>query len=382
MTTFTYTPDFPAEERSQPRIRGYEANGFTLRVEDGINLLTDKWPLTFSARNSTDRTNLLSFFAAQNGATPFTWVTPFNETAQFICPTWDLTLDSCHLTTISAEFQLVYVPGQTNIPITNVPATAFTWLPDFTTSRNLDSKSRRSEYGDGYGQSVTFGINAAAEKWSLVLNNLTNTQRDAIRAFLRGAARTPSFEWQNPLGDTGDYICDAWTTTFNKFNNSSIRAEFTRVYGTFLASFAAYAKGSSHSITITYTPGAAIYAGYAPGSTLQVSLAFAPGTASSAAFATGIDIQLSVSLIPGAATPPGYAPGAYLQIPVTLTPGAATVGGGGAPTADGAAYWSDWAYYDPDIFLYAEGANAETPVYWNRWQSWTEDPPLLFEESS
>jgi phage-related protein len=358
MTTFTYTPDFPAEERSQPRIRGYEANGFTLRVEDGINLLTDKWPLTFSARNSTDRTNLLSFFATQNGTTPFTWVTPFNETAQFICTTWDLTLDSCHLTTISAEFQLVYVPGQTNIAVSNVPSTAFTWIPDFTTSRNLDSKARRSEYGDGYGQSVTFGINAETEKWSLVLNNLTNSQRDAIRAFLRGAARTPSFEWQNPLGETGDYICDAWTTTFNKFNNSSIRADFTRVYGTFLVSFAGYAPGFNAIISYDFAGGFAYPS--APGINATIEADFTAGIAS--APAPGISVIIDADFTGGV----GY----------TDTPSPPPTGADSS-----ASFWSDWAYYDPDIFLYAQAA-AETPVYWNRWQSWTEDPPLLFEESS
>jgi hypothetical protein len=155
---------------------------------------------------------------------------------------------------------------------------------------------------------------------------------------LRGAARTPSFEWQNPLGDAGDYICDAWTTTFNKFNNSSIRADFTRVYGTFLVSFA----------------------GYAPGFSEVISYEFVGGTAS--IVAPGLTAVIEAALSGGAA---------FAETPAPPSTG----------SDSSTSFWSDWAYYDPDIFLYTQAA-VETPVYWNRWQSWIEDPPLLFEESS
>jgi phage-related protein len=390
MTTFTYTPDFPAEDRSRPRVRSYEADGFALRAEDGINLLTDKWPLTFSARNSTERTNLLSFFATQNGKLPFTWTTPFNETGQFVCTAWDLTLDSCNLTTISALFELVYVPGATNIPVTNVPTSAFTWLPDFTTSRSLDTKTRRLEFGEGYSQSVTIGIHAETEKWSLTLNNLTNARRDDIRAFLRGAARVASFAWQNPLGENGEYICEEWTTTYTKFNNSSIRAEFTRIYGTLAVTFNAYASGFSEVISYELAGGTA-YAS-APGFTVSVELEFTTsGTASTAApgFNESVNAEFTggVAYAPGGGPPsPGagasgsfwsdwayYDPDIFLYIQEEV-----------ADTGSTTSFWSHWKHYDTEIFLYEEGTPtaAETPAYWNRWQSWTEDPPLLFEESS
>jgi hypothetical protein len=80
----------------------------------------------------------------------------------------------------------------------------------------------------------------------------------------------------------------------------------------------------------------------------------------------------------------GDAVGLDESITLSLAGGTATGGSGGGPATDEASFWSDWAYYDPDIFLYAEetAVTGTTPVYWNRWQSWTEDPPLLFEEST
>jgi hypothetical protein len=58
----------------------------------------------------------------------------------------------------------------------------------------------------------------------------------------------------------------------------------------------------------------------------------------------------------------------------------------GTAASEVPAYWNDWAFMSSDIFLYEdeeEGtAASEVPEYWNRWQSWTEDRPLLFEEST
>lgn len=351
MTTFTNTPDFSAEERSKPRIRSYDVNGFALRTEDGINLLTDTWALRFSARDSTERANLLSFFSTQNGKTPFTWTTPFNETAQFICTAWDLTLDSCALSTVSTVFELVYVPGQTNIPITSVPSTAFTWLPDFTTSRNLETKARKLEFGEGYSQSVTIGINADAETWSLVFQNLTNAQRDSIRTFLRGAARVPSFTWQNPLGENGEYVCEAWTTTYVGYNNNSIRADFTRAYGTLAVAFNAYASGFSEVISYDLVAGTAYP--YVLG------------------FNSSIEVEFTV--VGSAFT---AAPGISVVVTAAFDAGSATGGSGGVPeVADSSAFWQYWKYNEADerILLYEDEPAADGAAYWSDWRPFDDE---------
>ena len=436
--TFTYTPDFPVEEKSEPYVRQIELAGYSQRALDGLHMRRDVWSLRFSARSNTDRNNIVAYLQTKAGTTPFQWTTPFGETAQFLCKSWSTSLDSCGLSTVSASFEITYVPGQTNLAATPIDSSAFTWIPDFPATRNQDTLVSSLKLGDGYNQNIAFGFNAQQDIWTLQFNNRTNAERDAIRTYLRGAARVSSFQWQTPLGNTARFICKDWTVRYEGFNNNSINLTFTRVFEPPSPLIYGYARGSSQFIGLTYTPGAAIYPGYAPGSSSQISLAFASGSAGTPAFAPGVNLQISVSLIQGAAIPPGYAPGANLQLTLAFAPGEPLVpgngpganlqitlalasgaatgsGGGGVATADssafwqywkyneaderillyedepatpaagdGAAYWSDWRPFDDEFFFYGEDAAAsgDMPAYWNRWQSWTEDPPLIFEQST
>ena len=230
MSTFTYVADYPVEERSQPRVREYSTATYSQRAPDGIQLLRDTWSVTFSARDDTDRNGILSFFEALNGTDSFQWTTPFNETAQFLCPDWDVSLDFCGLSTVSATFVLTYVPGQTNLSDTAAPSTAFTYIPEFTAQQTYKSRTKQITFGDGYTQRLSFGLHPQQESWSLTFNNRTNAQRDLIRTYLRGAAQISSFTWQTPLGATEQFVCKDWTVRYNNYNNSSIRAEFERVF--------------------------------------------------------------------------------------------------------------------------------------------------------
>ena len=228
--TFTYTPDFPVEERSQPRIREATAGAYSQRAPDGIQLLRDTWPLTFSARTDADRDAILSYFETREGAESFEWVTPFGETGQFVCLEWDTTLDSCGLSTVTATFALTYVPGQTNIADATAPSAAFSYIPNFSSQQTYKSDAKVITFGDGYAHRLRYGLHPQKETWSLVFTNRTNTERNNIRTYLRGAARISSFDWQDPYGTTAKYVCRDWTVRYSRFNDNSISAEFERVY--------------------------------------------------------------------------------------------------------------------------------------------------------
>jgi hypothetical protein len=147
---------------------------------------------------------------------------------------------------------------------------------------------------------------------------------------------------------------------------------------------------------------------FASGAELVVIITLAPGTVVTT---NGLQQSVTLSIAGGSASQVIGGDGLQESITISLVGGTASV-----ITGDEASFWSDWAYYDPDIFLYVEEATADTdsttsfwshwkhydteiflyeegassvpptasttPVYWNGWQSWTEDPPLLFEEST
>jgi hypothetical protein len=117
---------------------------------------------------------------------------------------------------------------------------------------------------------------------------------------------------------------------------------------------------------------------FASGAELAVIIGLASGSVTTT---NGLQQSVTLSIAGGSASQVIGGDGLQESITISLVGGTASVITGEG-TADEASFWSDWAFTSSDIFLYEQGTATESPVYWNRWQSWTEDPPLLFEESS
>lgn len=231
MATFTYTPDRPASESSKPRVLEVRFDNYEQRDIFGINPFRDSWSLTFSNRNIADVAAIVDFLKARDGSEAFEWTTPFNETAQFICLNWDVTLESCNYRTVKAEFELSYELAATNLPVPAGTATTFTWIPDFAADFGYKSNTKTFSFGDGYTGRMKFGINQQAETWNLQFRNRDNTERDQIRTFLRQARGETAFSWADPLTSVvGKYVCFEWSTQYNNHNNNDIQASFRRVF--------------------------------------------------------------------------------------------------------------------------------------------------------
>lgn len=231
MPTFTYTPSFPLSESSQPRAARTAFPSYEQRTTFGINPLQDTWDLSFSARTAADRNNIYAFLEARGGVEPFEWTTPFNETGSFVCTSWETSLDSCFLNTLTAKFELQYVPGGPNLTLPAAPSTAFSYIPDYTAAKSYETQSRATQFGDGYRQRITFGLQPQKEEWRLAFNNRTNTERDLIRNYFRGAKAVTAFAWTDPISaESIKVVCAEWSTQYSNFNNSAIQATFRRVY--------------------------------------------------------------------------------------------------------------------------------------------------------
>lgn len=231
MATFTYTPDRPATESSQPRVSQTRLGAYEQRTTFGINPFRDTWSLSFTNRSTSDIAGIIAFLKARDGLETFEWTTPFSETAQFICTDWNARLESCDYRTVEAEFELRYEPGQTNIATPAGTATTFTWIPDFTADQSYQSNTQTFQFGEGYTKRLKFGLNAQTEAWNLQFRNRTNTERDAIRTFLRQARGSTAFTWTDPLtAADGKYVCAEWSTTYNNHNNNDLQMTLRRVF--------------------------------------------------------------------------------------------------------------------------------------------------------
>lgn len=231
MATFTYVPDFPVQESTTPRASRLVYPSYEQRTTFGINPLQDSWNLTFSGRTAADRDGIYAFLQTRAGTEPFQWETPFGETGTFICSSWDTTLDSCNYSTITATFELQYVPSGPNLTLPAAPSTAFSYVPEFSAQQSFDTKARTAAFGDGYRQRVVFGLQPQEESWRLSFQSRTNAQRGQIRDYLRGAKGVTAFTWTDPRsGQAAKFVCSEWSTEYVNFNNNNIEATFRRVF--------------------------------------------------------------------------------------------------------------------------------------------------------
>ena len=229
--TFTFTPDFPCTESSKPRVNRMAVPSTEQRTVFGINPQEDRWELTFSALAAATRDGIFTYLQARRGAVPFIWVTPFGETASFVCADWSTTMETCNYSSIQASFELQYVPGGPNLSTPAAPATAFSYVPDFTADLTYESQAVVTRYGDGYRQRLSMGLSAQSESWRLQFRNRSNDERALIRNYLRGAGGVSSFQWTDPRsGTVGRYVCAEWSVAYNGFNNNNIDAAFRRVF--------------------------------------------------------------------------------------------------------------------------------------------------------
>lgn len=98
--------------------------------------------------------------------------------------------------------------------------------------KRSNSKVRSVQFGDGYSQRISFGLNQNPKEWSLTWNNITETDADTIESFLDArAADGASFDWTPPDSATSyKWICYQWNKTIPYYNRATITATFTQVF--------------------------------------------------------------------------------------------------------------------------------------------------------
>jgi len=102
----------------------------------------------------------------------------------------------------------------------------FTYTPSFSADLEEKPLVQRIQFGDGYEQRVTFGINTQPKIWSLRFNNRNDTERDNILTFLRARGGVEAFDWTDPNGYAGKWVCDQWNTSQISCNFNEITATF------------------------------------------------------------------------------------------------------------------------------------------------------------
>jgi phage-related protein len=108
--------------------------------------------------------------------------------------------------------------------------TAFTWLPSYGATRDKTVRQLEARFGDGYSQRVGDGINIIKRVWNVPFDYRTQSEADAIDAYLELYSGGASFAWTDPDGYTGKWICRQWNRTPVSATVFSIAAVFEQVF--------------------------------------------------------------------------------------------------------------------------------------------------------
>jgi phage-related protein len=103
--------------------------------------------------------------------------------------------------------------------------------PSASTSVASQPVTLSVEYGDGYRQAATVGINADRRKATVNWTQLSRTDADTIVAFLEARLGYESFDYALPPSTTSrKWVCKTWNRIETTSLIVSISANFDQVF--------------------------------------------------------------------------------------------------------------------------------------------------------
>ena len=102
--------------------------------------------------------------------------------------------------------------------------------PSYGSRKISQPRIRIAQFGSGYSQRSTFGINQNLKVYQFNWNNISETQADEIETFLDARAGVEHFDY-TPAGESASkkFICPQWNKTIPYLNRASISATFVEV---------------------------------------------------------------------------------------------------------------------------------------------------------
>ena len=102
--------------------------------------------------------------------------------------------------------------------------------PSYGIRKESRPKIRIAQFGSGYSQRSTFGINQNLKKYQFDWNNISETQADEIETFLDARAGVEHFDY-TPEGESASkkYIFREWSKTNPFLDRATISATFEEV---------------------------------------------------------------------------------------------------------------------------------------------------------
>jgi phage-related protein len=105
----------------------------------------------------------------------------------------------------------------------------FTWQVDKGATGDISQRTRTKQFGDGYSQSVSDGINNEQQSWPVSFTGPKARIQEVI-AFLRRHKGANAFLWVPPLGVLGLYKCTGYQPSHKGGTVYTLSATFEQTF--------------------------------------------------------------------------------------------------------------------------------------------------------
>tara|TARA_R100000700_G_scaffold37833_1_gene48403 strand:- start:1082 stop:1429 length:348 start_codon:yes stop_codon:yes gene_type:complete len=102
--------------------------------------------------------------------------------------------------------------------------------PTYGTTKNSKPNIRIAQFGDGFQQRSTSGINQNLKEYNFTWSNISESDSDLIEDFLDARAGVENFDY-TPAGESASkkMICREWEKRIPYLNRATITATFEEV---------------------------------------------------------------------------------------------------------------------------------------------------------
>lgn len=106
----------------------------------------------------------------------------------------------------------------------------FTWKMNMGASASVKHSVTKTQFGDGYAQRVSFGINNKRKDWAGSKTGDYTSVIVPIMNFIDEHGGVKPFLWTDPHGQTNKYICQDYEVSQRKGNFWQISLKFEQVF--------------------------------------------------------------------------------------------------------------------------------------------------------
>lgn len=105
----------------------------------------------------------------------------------------------------------------------------FQFSPDYSSSVSKKPRIKKMQFGDGYEQRLSDGINTNPEEWSLTFKR-SPSQITAIDNFLSQREGLYPFKWTTPKGVELVFACEDWNIVEDDSGWKTLTAKFVQKF--------------------------------------------------------------------------------------------------------------------------------------------------------